>query len=1034
MSTPGCGSRTGLEVPPPAVIPAMDNAHACQCTCSGPAGAMAITQTIQVCVPPALNRNLDDTLPPVLSSDLAADCSGRVATGLFHAAELVTGVCSVPFINPAITCTCTSGGPSTNQGPACDAMCVPMPLLASGANFKTATTVAAPGAYGRLTAATTPICLVPGTNPPEPQPEGFIGRVFGPASTGPVTSGTTVITIADRAPVTNPVRGEVAFFNPRCPGESCALNMSFQLETDPVPLGDVLGFIATARLEDINVGGAGVPGALVVDELGLGSYGVGEAQAWGRGTVVERILGIEVGRERSSPVFASSTTTRAAGELHNGARARSADQPAAAKIDRISRHWPRRTAVSSRTENADTYTGALTRPWTAPSPGSSAGGYVRDGIGLLVASLMSLVTACGARTGLEVPEPETIPAADNAYLCDCTCRRGPPFPTPPMTTTLAVCLPEELNPNRGHSFSLEDLEHDCAERVVNIAHASAATMMGTGGIACDTFCECTARPETLNGGPSCDLDCPTVPLTGDPLNIKEATVRPTPWPCFVPGDDDRPVCRVPGSDPPEPVAEGAFASFLTPRSEGDVVTGTALVILDGDAHVTAVSGSVSFPGTPCPGLECDANLAFRLRASPVEVGSFLGLADVTLEGLQTAGAGTPGALVLDSTGRGTYPTGTVQAWGRGDAVERVAGFETGRTRAAFLMTNTAPVDVRLDWAGRTFGVEDEFSLPGGDDPATAPAVSVAVTLEGDLTNQPPSAVIDVPPSIECSSPDGAAVTLDGSPSTDRDDNIADYVWRDGTALSDPVLAFGPTIVVLQATGTSEMYSLLLLDQGFTRGDATAMVSVVDTVAPTFDEVAATPTCLWSPNHKFVRFELGAELQARASDVCDVAPIVRIAGVSSDEPADGRGDGATSPDILFGESGFCIRSERSGTGDGRTYTVTLAAEDSAGNASTREVEIRVPHDAEPGCEQLRERLLTAPEAEAQCVFSPVIRPAGTSPPPPRVLEPGAPREEEATTTVADEAGACSAGSARPVSGALLVLAPIAILILRRRRST
>ena len=39
----------------------------------------------------------------------------------------------------------------------------------------------------------------------------------------------------------------------------------------------------------------------------------------------------------------------------------------------------------------------------------------------------------------------------------------------------------------------------------------------------------------------------------------------------------------------------------------------------------------------------------------------------------------------------------------------------------------------------------------------------------------------------------------------------------------------------------------------------------------------------------------------------------------------------------------LRSERAGQGDGRVYTVTITVTDAAGNGSTCEVEIQVPHD-------------------------------------------------------------------------------------------
>jgi hypothetical protein len=39
----------------------------------------------------------------------------------------------------------------------------------------------------------------------------------------------------------------------------------------------------------------------------------------------------------------------------------------------------------------------------------------------------------------------------------------------------------------------------------------------------------------------------------------------------------------------------------------------------------------------------------------------------------------------------------------------------------------------------------------------------------------------------------------------------------------------------------------------------------------------------------------------------------------------------------------LRAERSGSGDGRIYTITITGRDSSGNRSQAKVEVTVPHD-------------------------------------------------------------------------------------------
>jgi hypothetical protein len=91
----------------------------------------------------------------------------------------------------------------------------------------------------------------------------------------------------------------------------------------------------------------------------------------------------------------------------------------------------------------------------------------------------------------------------------------------------------------------------------------------------------------------------------------------------------------------------------------------------------------------------------------------------------------------------------------------------------------------------------------------------------------------------------------------------------------------------------------------------------------------------------------------ATDVCDAGPTIRCS-VTSDEVPNGKGDGNTASDIIFNGTSFTtqgtgeqtlatsagrgtftlqLRSERSGKGDGRTYTAACAGVDASSNRST-----------------------------------------------------------------------------------------------------
>ncbi|MHC4676257.1 MAG: choice-of-anchor U domain-containing protein, partial [Planctomycetota bacterium] len=111
------------------------------------------------------------------------------------------------------------------------------------------------------------------------------------------------------------------------------------------------------------------------------------------------------------------------------------------------------------------------------------------------------------------------------------------------------------------------------------------------------------------------------------------------------------------------------------------------------------------------------------------------------------------------------------------------------------------------------------------------------------------------------------------------------------------------------------------------------VEVTDTTAPSLSPIP-DKSILWPPNH-----ELHAvEIQANAFDNGGGAIDLDVT-VQSSEPADADGDGSTIPDYYIdsvddqtGVIELRLRAERSGKGDGRTYSITITATDASGNQS------------------------------------------------------------------------------------------------------
>jgi hypothetical protein len=117
------------------------------------------------------------------------------------------------------------------------------------------------------------------------------------------------------------------------------------------------------------------------------------------------------------------------------------------------------------------------------------------------------------------------------------------------------------------------------------------------------------------------------------------------------------------------------------------------------------------------------------------------------------------------------------------------------------------------------------------------------------------------------------------------------------------------------------------------------ITVVDTTQPEFT-FSVTPTMLWPPDHKMVLVTPSWTL----SDDCDAAPEVSLVGIVANEGDNTIGDGHTGNDIQIGADGsIYLRSERSGTGDDRVYTITYQAVDDCGNTTLRSATVSIPHD-------------------------------------------------------------------------------------------
>ena len=104
---------------------------------------------------------------------------------------------------------------------------------------------------------------------------------------------------------------------------------------------------------------------------------------------------------------------------------------------------------------------------------------------------------------------------------------------------------------------------------------------------------------------------------------------------------------------------------------------------------------------------------------------------------------------------------------------------------------------------------------------------------------------------------------------------------------------------------------------------------------------ASVPLLWPPDHKMAQVEIeGVADKGDAKE--DI--VVKIVGVTQDEPLFGQKDGDSSPDavVLAGPSGdtLLLRAERAEGGNGRVYRVSFTADDGF-KACQGSVDVAVP---------------------------------------------------------------------------------------------
>jgi hypothetical protein len=205
-----------------------------------------------------------------------------------------------------------------------------------------------------------------------------------------------------------------------------------------------------------------------------------------------------------------------------------------------------------------------------------------------------------------------------------------------------------------------------------------------------------------------------------------------------------------------------------------------------------------------------------------------------------------------------------------------------------------------------------------------------------VINKRPLADAGLDQTLECISPAGAVARLDGSASSDPENDALRYRWTGESVFTpDPVRELTLPLGAHSFT--------LVVDDHFSgvHNDQT-LVTVQDSVGPTIHTAVPSSATLWPPNGKMHP----VSIDVSATDSCSPNVNCRVVAVASNEPNQSRGSSAKNgPDAeISGLLSVALRAERLGSNrNGRIYTMTMRCTDATGNATEKTVTVTVPHD-------------------------------------------------------------------------------------------
>jgi hypothetical protein len=364
--------------------------------------------------------------------------------------------------------------------------------------------------------------------------------------------------------------------------------------------------------------------------------------------------------------------------------------------------------------------------------------------------------------------------------------------------------------------------------------------------ACDKPCvgtECTFLKQGANCVGVLQADG-TLDFSASQCDCNEATASgPQGGPSSCSGPTT--VCRPkPGMMDPPSVTTGLPTEFLGAMSSVAVdpspsnVKATAkfndmLDVPHSDTETSTLSGSASLYGEPHTDGSADLILDLNISGTDVTFhfegvdGDLFNNPNVPVTSITFTGGTGATTFHVNKSGEGFIPTNML-------AIR--SGAIVDGTQVIDDQVNGGTLLVTADFANKIFAIDPFNAVISGQ--------MATISIAGTITNQPPQALIaSASQTVECTSPTGASVVLDGRGSSDADGNLATAAWSTGFGFNSG----NPVAHSLRATvtapfappSTTTNYTLAVSDTDFQVGLAQTSITVRDTFTPVISQTGTT---------------------------------------------------------------------------------------------------------------------------------------------------------------------------------------------------